>query len=131
MDRLTKVAHFISVRYIANAVDIARVFVRDIFRLHGMPKTLVSDTDVKFTSHFWGAFFDAVGTSLSMSTTFHLETNGQTERVNQVMEGMLRMYCLDEPMKWYEYLPLVEFSYNNIHHSSLGMTLLVLYMVRW
>jgi transposase InsO family protein len=122
VDRLTKVAHFIPVRSKSTAVDIARVFVREIFRLHGMPKTLVSDRDVKFTSHLWGAFFEAVGTSLKMSTTFHPKTDGQTERVNQVMEDMLRMYCLDEPTKWYEYLPLVEFVYNNTHHSSLGMT---------
>jgi hypothetical protein len=122
VDRLTKVAHFIPVKSTATAVDIARVFVREIFRLHGMPKVLVSDRDVKFTSHFWGAFFDAVGTTLKMSTAYHPETDGQTERVNQVMEDMLRMYCLEEPSKWYEYLPLVEFAYNNTHHSSLGMT---------
>ena len=70
VDRLTKVAHFIPVKSTATAVDIARVFVREIFRLHGMPKILVSDRDVKFTSHFWGAFFEAVGTSLNMSTPF-------------------------------------------------------------
>jgi len=70
------------VKSTASAVDIARVFVQEIFRLHDMPKMLVSDRDVKFTSHFPGAFFEAVGTSLKMSTTFHLETNGQIERVN-------------------------------------------------
>ena len=57
-----------------------------------------------------------------MSTAFQPESNGQTERVNQVMEDMLRMYCLDQPTKWFEYLPLVEFSYNNTYHSSIGMT---------
>ena len=112
VDRLTKVAHFIPVKSTTTTVDIAHIYVREIIRLHGMPKILILDQDVKFTSNFWRAFFEVVGTTLRMSTAYHPETDGQTERVNQVMEGMMRMYCLDEPSKWYEYLPLVEFVYN-------------------
>jgi hypothetical protein len=122
VDRLTKVAHFIPVKSTHTAVDIARIFIREIFRLHGMPKVLVSDRDTKFTSNFWSAFFGGIGTNLSLSTAYHPESDGQTERVNQVMEDMLRMYCLEQPSKWYEYLPLVEFAYNNTFHSSIGMT---------
>jgi len=122
VDRLTKVAHFIPVKSTHTVVDITRIFIKDIFRLHGMPKVLVSDRDTKFTSNFWSAFFQGIGTSLSMSTAYHPQSDGQTERVNQVMEDMLRMYCLEQPTKWYEYLPLVEFAYNNTFHSSIGMT---------
>ena len=122
VDRLTKFAHFIPVKSNYTAVDIAKIFISQIFKLHGMPRSIISDRDVKFTSQFWKAFFDAVGTTLNMSTAYHPETDGQTERVNQVMEDMLRMYCMEQPSKWFDYLPLVEFAYNNTHHSSIGMT---------
>ena len=64
----------------------------------------------------------SIGTNLSMSTAYHSKSDGKTKRVNQVMEDMLRMYCLEQPSKWHEYLPLVEFSYNNTFHSSIEMT---------
>lgn len=96
VDRLTKVAHLIPVKVTFTAMDIAKVFIKEIFRLHGLPRRIVSDRDAKFTSRFWTAFFEAVGTSLNLSTAYHLETDGQTERVNQVIEDILRSYCADE-----------------------------------
>ena len=103
--------------------DIAKIFMKDIFKLHGLPKTIVSDKDVKFTSNFWKGLFPYLGTKLNFNTAYHPQTNGKTERVNQVLEDMLRMYVMDKPTKWEDYLHLVEFSYNNGHQATaLGMS---------
>ena len=90
-------------------------------RLHGVPKNIVSDRDEKFTSKFWKELFAGLGTKLAFSTTYHPKTDGQTERVNRILEDMLRMYVTHQQRKWEEYLPLVEFTYNNGYHESLKM----------
>ena len=90
--------------------------------MHGLPKAIVSDKDVKFTSNFWKGLFTDLGTKLNFSTAYHPQTDGKTERVNQVLEDMLRMYVMDKPTKWEDYLHLVEFAYNNGHQASLGMS---------
>ncbi|MCO5609185.1 hypothetical protein L7F22_063408 [Adiantum nelumboides] len=90
VDKLTKVAHLIPVKQTATAtVDIAQVFVKEIVRLHGIPARIISDRDAKFTSKFWQAMFQSLGTQLNLSIAYHPETNGQTKRVNQVIEDML------------------------------------------
>ncbi|MCO5559642.1 hypothetical protein L7F22_013243 [Adiantum nelumboides] len=122
VDKLTKVAHLISVKQTATAADIAQVFVKEIVRLHGIPARIMSDRDAKFTSKFWQAMFQSLGTQLNLSTAYHPETDGQTERVNQVIEDMLRAYCNQQPQKWIKFLHLVEFAYNSSHHRSLGMS---------
>ncbi|MCO5612466.1 hypothetical protein L7F22_066733 [Adiantum nelumboides] len=122
VDRLTKQAHFFPVKIIDSSLTIARLFVKEIFRLHGMPKSIVSDRDSKFTSHFWRATFESIGTQLCMSTTFHPQTDGETERVNRILEDMLRMYVNENQSNWNEYLPLVEFAYNSSYHTSIRMT---------
>ena len=122
VDKLTKVAHLIPVKKTFSASDVAKVFVKEVVRLHGFPRRIISDRDSKFTSKFWKALFDSVETELSMSTAFHPESDGQTERVNQVIEDMLRAYCNRQPSSWVKYLPLVEFAYNSSHHRSLGMS---------
>jgi hypothetical protein len=100
VDKLTKAAHFIPVKLTRKATNIADVYMREISRLHGIPKTIVSDRDPKFTSKFWKGLFNGFGTNLNFSTTYHPETDGKTERVNQVIEDMLRMYVMDKPSKW-------------------------------
>ena len=90
--------------------------------MHGLPKRIVSDRDAKFTSKFWTSLFQAVGTQLNFSTAYHPQIDGQTERVNQVIEDVLRAYCNKQPTKWIQYLPLVEFCYNTSYHQSIGMT---------
>lgn len=122
VDKLTKVAHLIPVKQTATAHDIAQVFVREIVRLHGIPARIISDRDAKFTSKFWQAMFQSLGTRLNLSSAYHPETDGQTERVNQVIEDMLRAYCNQQPQRWLKFLPLVEFAYNSSHHRSLGMS---------
>jgi hypothetical protein len=81
----------------------------------------VSNKDPKFTLNFWKWLFEGFGTKLNFSTAYHPETNGKTKRVNWVIEDMLRMYVMDKPSKWEEYLYLVEFAYNNGYQASLKM----------
>ena len=78
--------------------------MKDIFRLHGFPKAIVFDRDPKFTSNFWKGLFAYLGTKLNFSTSSHHQTDGQTKRVNQVLEYMLLMYVMDKPSKWEDYL---------------------------
>ena len=102
--------------------DIAKIFMKEIFKLHGFPKAIVSDRDVKFISRFWKGLFADLGTKLNFSTAYHPQANGWTERVNQVLEYILHMYVMDKPSKWEDYLHLVEFAYNNGQQASLGMS---------
>jgi hypothetical protein len=95
--------------------------MKEIFILHGMPKKMVSDRDTKFTSNFWKSLFVSFETKLLFSTAYHPQTDGQEERVKKVLEYMLRMHVMHQPKKWEEYLPLVEFSYNNGYPKSLKM----------
>ncbi|KAL6191961.1 hypothetical protein ACLB2K_038350 [Fragaria x ananassa] len=95
--------------------------VKEIVRLHGVPTSIVSDRDPRFTSMFWGGFQKAMGTTLDMSTTFHPQTDGQTERVNKVLEDMLRACVMDFKGSWEDHLQLIEFDYNNCYLSSIGM----------
>ena len=96
--------------------------MREIFRLHGIPKTVISDRDVKFTSAFRKTLFTSLGTQINFSTAYHPQTDGQTEQVSQILEDMLRMYVMQQPTKLEEYLHLVEFSYNNGYQKSLKVS---------
>ena len=98
-----------------------RLYIREIVRLHGVLVSIVSDRDPRFTAHFWKIFQKAMGTQLTMSTTFHPQTDGQSERIIQVLEDMLRACVLDHKGSWEEHLPLVEFAYNNSYQSSIQM----------
>ena len=89
--------------------------------LHGVPTSIVSDRGPQFTSRFWQKLQEAMGTQLDFSTAFHPQTDGQSERTIQTLEDMLRMCVLDFKGSWDQYLPLVEFAYNNSYHSSIGM----------
>ena len=95
--------------------------MNEIVRLHGIPVSIVSDRDPRFTSRFWKELQSAFGTRLNFSTAFHPQTNGQSERVIHVLEDMLRGYVLDFPGSWDRYIPLMEFTYNNSYQSSIGM----------
>ena len=95
--------------------------MKQIFRLHGVPKIVILDRDVKFIRNFWKALFKGLGTQLICSTTYHPQTDEQMERVNHVLEDMLRMYVMDKPSKWEDCLYLVEFAYNNHFQVSVGL----------
>ena len=96
VDKLTKETHFIPVNPMHKTNDIAKIFMRDIFKLHGLPKEIVSDRDVKFTSNFWKGLFANLGTKLNFRTAYHPHIDGQTEKVDQVLEDMLHMYVMDK-----------------------------------
>jgi hypothetical protein len=123
VDKLTKVAHFIPLKTTHKATDVVDIYMREVARLHGIPKTIVSDGDPKFTSNFWRGLFKGFGTNMNFSTTYHLESDGKIERVNQVIEDMLRMYVMEKPSKWEDYLHLVEFAYNNGYQTSPKISL--------
>ena len=95
--------------------------MRGISRLHGVPKAIVSDRDPKFTSNLWKGLFKGFGINLNFSTTYQPKSDGKIERVNQVIEDMLRMYVMDKPSKWEDCLHLVEFDYNNGYQTYLKM----------
>ena len=96
--------------------------MKDIFKLHGFPKEIVSNRDVKFTSNFWKGLFAYLNTKLNFITAYHPQTDGQNKRVNHVLEDMLCMYVMEKPTKWEDQLHLVEFAYNNGRQASLGMS---------
>jgi hypothetical protein len=95
--------------------------MKEIARLHGIPRTIVSDRDTKFTSSFRRWLFKGFGKNINFSTTYNRRTDGKTKRVNRIIEDMLRRYVMDKPYKWEDYLHLVEFAYNNGYRDSLGM----------
>ena len=121
MDRLTKSAHFLAVRMTFTLEEFCKLYIREIVRLHGVPISIVSDWDPRFTAQFWKSFQKAMGTQLSMSTAFHSQTDGQSERTIQILEDMLRACVLDLKGSWDEHLPLVEFAYNNSYQASIQM----------
>ncbi|KAJ9561460.1 hypothetical protein OSB04_006620 [Centaurea solstitialis] len=121
VDRLTKSAHFIAIRESSSAEALADIYVKEIVARHGVPVTIISDRDVRFTSRFWGKFHEDLGTRLQFSTAFHPQTDGQSERTIQTLEDMLRACVLDFGGSWDTYLPLAEFSYNNSFHASIGV----------
>ena len=116
--RLTKMIHLVPCASTAKAPDIAALFIAHIYRLHGLPSQLVSDRDPKFTSEFWQTLFKTLGSQLSMSTSNHPQTDGQTERANRTVEEMLRMFVSPYHDDWDLFLPLVEFAYNSSKHAS-------------
>ena len=119
VDRLMKSAHFLAVRMTFTLERFYRLYIREIFRLHRVPVSIVSDRDPRFTTHFWKSFLKAMGTRLTMSTTFHPQIDGQSERTIQVLEDILRACVLDHKGSWEEHFPLVEFSYNNSYQASI------------
>ena len=122
VDKLTKETYFIPIKSTHKTDDIVEIFMKEIFKLHGLPKAIVSNRDVKFTSNFWKGMFTYLGKKLNFSTAYHPQTDGKTERVNQVLKDMLRMYVMDKPTKWEDYSHLVEFAYNNCQQASLEMS---------
>ena len=121
VDRLTQSAHFIPVKVTYNIDKLAKLYISEVVRLHGVPLSIISDRGTQFTSKFWKTLHVELGTRLDLSTAFHSKTDGQSERTIQVLEDMLRACVIDFGGHWYNFLPLVEFSYNNSYHSSIDM----------
>ena len=119
VDRLSKMVHTAAVSKEVSGAETAEIFISRVFRHHGLPVSIVSDRDPRFTGP---ALFDRLGTSLRMSTADHPESDGQTERANRVVEDILRSHCTSFPREWSAMLPFVDFAINNSVHASTGHT---------
>ena len=121
VDRLTKSAHFVPIKTGMSVAKLDDIYIEQIVRLHGIPSSIVSDRDLRFTSKFWESLQAALGTKLRLSSAYHPQTIGQTERTIQSLKDLLRDCVLEQGVSWIECLPLIEFTYNNSFHSSIGM----------
>ena len=122
VDRLTKRVRLIPSCTSATATDVANLFVDYIFRDFGLPQKIISDRDARFTSKFWKALMKRIGTKVALSTAFHPQTDGITERTNRTIEEALRHYISYKQDNWNKYLPLIEFSINNTVNTTTSYT---------
>jgi len=122
VDRLTKFAQFLPLKHPYTAEKLAELFISQLFKIHGMPTSIISDRDPTFTSKFWTEIFKAQGVFLAFSSAYHLQTDGQSEAVNKYLENYLRCMICDKPKEWVNWLPLVEYCYNTAYHHSTKMT---------
>jgi len=122
VDRMTKYAHFLGLSHPFTAQEVARVFLDQVGKLHGLPQVIVSDRDKVFTSLLWKELMKSLGTQLHMSYSCHLEIDGQTKRTNQCLETYLRCVCLKNSTRWHKWLSLAQWWYDTTLLSSLKMT---------
>ena len=122
IDRLTKMVHFFPCNIKITAVQLAQLFLQHIFRIHGIPTEIISDRDPRFISHFWKEFCKLLGTKQNMSSPYHPETDGQTERMNRVVEETLRHYVGPHQQEWADHIPTCEFAINNVRNDSTGQS---------
>ncbi|GJR67328.1 reverse transcriptase domain-containing protein [Tanacetum coccineum] len=122
VDRLTKSAIFTPMRETDPMDKLARIYLKEVVTRHGIPVSIICDRDPRFASNFWRSLQNALGTNLDMSTTYHPQTDGQSERTIQTLEDMLRACMIDFGEGWVNHLPLVELSYNNSYHASIKAT---------
>lgn len=120
VDKFSKYAHFLPLSHPYTAFQVAILYMNNVFKLHGLPTAIVSDHDKIFTSHIWQELFKLLNTDLRISSAYHPQTDGQTERVNQCLETYLRCFVNACPTKWSQWLSLAEYWYNTSYHSSLG-----------
>src|SRR6185437_1309762 len=121
IDRLTKTAHFIPVHTTYSAKRYAEIYLDQIVRLHGVPKTIISDRGAQFIARFWEQLQESLGTKLIRSSAYHPQIDGQTERINHILEDILRACAIQYGKNWDKCQALAEFSYNNSYQASLKM----------
>jgi hypothetical protein len=122
VDRLSKYTHFLPLKHPYSASSVVLVFFDHIFKLHGLPTTIVCDRDVAFTSKFWQELFTLQGTKFNFSSAYHPQTDSQIEVVNRTLEMYPRCFTGDKPRDWVKWLSWVEYTYNTSCHSSMGKT---------
>jgi len=118
VDTFSKQAHFLPIKKTIKPEHIVKKFMSQVFKHHGMPKSIVGDRDPQITSFFWRALFDNMGTKLNFSSAYHPQMDGQSEVANSSILDLLKCYVADQKTSWEKYLPLVEFVYNNTVHAS-------------
>jgi len=121
-DRFTKMAHFISFHENATAKEVADIILWEVWKLHGLPTEIISDLDARCSGEFWESLFKMLGVKPRMSTAYHPQTDGQTERTNQVLEGYLQTFVNYDQDDWYQLLPLAHHAYNNSATNADKMT---------
>ena len=122
VDKLTKMVHYVATTTTVTAPQLATLFMREVVRLHGVPESILSDRDPRFTAHFWRAFWAQLGTTLTMSTAYHPQTDGQTERANRTLEEMLRSRINFKQTDWDDHLAAAELAINNAQQASTGFS---------
>jgi len=122
VNRLSKYSHFIALPAQVSAASLATTFLAEIYRLHGMTRTIVSDRDRLFISRFWSELFRLHGTTLAYSSSYHPQTDGQTEVTNKILEALVRCFVNDSPQLWVFYLPLADYWYNTTYQYAIKMT---------
>jgi transposase InsO family protein len=122
VDKSSKAMTLIPTNSTVSAQQVAQLFLKDVYRLHGLPRKVISDRDVRFTGKFWQELHRLVQTKLAMSSSFHPQTNGQTERANRTLEEMLRHYVSYRQDDWCEKLAYLEFAYNRAKNKTTGQT---------
>ena len=122
VDKFSKMAHYVATTTTVTAPQLASLFWREVVRHHGLPSSIISDRDPRFTSHFWKALWKQMGTKLAMSTAYHPQSDGQTERQNRTLEDMLRAYVNYHRNNWDEHLIAAEIAYNNSQQASTGFS---------
>ena len=121
--RLTKSAHFIPIQVTYNAKKLAKIYLKEIVRLHGVLISIISYWGTQFTSTFWKKLHEELGTRLDLSTAFHPQIDGQSERMIQVLKDMLRACVMDFGGYFDQFSPLAKFTYNKNYHLSINMVL--------
>ncbi|GKF81851.1 reverse transcriptase domain-containing protein, partial [Tanacetum coccineum] len=112
-------AHFLPMKETDSMEKLTRQYLKEVVSRHGVPVSIISDRDSRFASHIWQSLQEALGTQLDMSTAYHPQIDGQSERTIQTLEDMLRACVIEFGKSWNRHLPLVEFSYNNNYHTSI------------
>lgn len=120
VDYFTKYAHFLPLHHPFTAASVAKVFMAQVYKLHGLPSAIVTDRDRVFTSQFWKELFSSADVQLQMSSAYHPQSDGQTEHLNQTMDTFLRCFVNACPTKWFQWLPPAEFWYNTCERSAIG-----------
>ena len=118
VDRFSKMAHFVPCSKTISGEETVDLFLKNVVRLHGLPEDITSDRGSQFISHFWRRLLQTFGTSVNLSSTYHPQTDGQTERVNQILEQYLRCTVSYQQEDWVDFLAMAEFAYNNSIHAS-------------
>lgn len=122
VDRLSKFGHFVPLKSDFSSTSVAEAFIKNVVKLHGIPKTIVSDRDKIFLSQFWKHLFKAMGITLAMSSAYHPQSDAQTEALNKCLEGYLHCSISANPKQWVDWLSWAEFWYNSAFHTSAGMS---------